>query len=191
MTNVGRGCLLTVTDAELRAAPLPRTVPESVHCGAVGTGATGLELELPQPSAVNARAVVTTAVRIWASLCQLSEPGLSGFKAVVTSRGLLNGQEQTVSPLECLDQGWFENSMITILHRNQILHSSCSVARGSRRRIRGQPLIFKRDFTRSEEALSAAGALWSPLRQNVESVTSRRWWGSPSRSSSRHATDGS
>jgi hypothetical protein len=30
-----------------------------------------------------------------------------------------------------------------------------------------------------------------PLRQNVESVTSRRWWGSPSRSSSRHATDGS
>jgi hypothetical protein len=30
-----------------------------------------------------------------------------------------------------------------------------------------------------------------PLRQNVESVTSRRWWGSPSRSSSPHATDGS
>jgi hypothetical protein len=28
-------------------------------------------------------------------------------------------------------------------------------------------------------------------RQNVERVTSRRWWGSPSRSSSRHATDGS
>src|SRR5215813_8187507 len=43
----------------------------------------------------------------------------------------------------------------------------------------------------TEEALSAAGALWSPRRQNVESVTSRRWWGSPSRSSSRHATDGS
>jgi|SRR5580704_17762228 hypothetical protein len=34
-------------------------------------------------------------------------------------------------------------------------------------------------------------ALWSPLRQNVDSVTSRRWWGSPSRSSSHHATDGS
>jgi hypothetical protein len=43
----------------------------------------------------------------------------------------------------------------------------------------------------TEEALSAAGALWSRLRQNVESVTSRRWWGSPSRSSSRRATDGS
>src|SRR4249920_284808 len=43
----------------------------------------------------------------------------------------------------------------------------------------------------TEEALSAAGALSSPLRQNVESVTSWRWWGSPSRSSSRHATDGS
>ena len=28
-------------------------------------------------------------------------------------------------------------------------------------------------------------------QQPVESVTSRRWWGSPSRSSSRHATDGS
>ena len=43
----------------------------------------------------------------------------------------------------------------------------------------------------TEEALSVGGALWSPLRQNVESVTSRRWWGSPSRSSSRRATDGS
>ena len=66
MTNVGRGCLLIVTDAVPRPAPFPRTVPESVHRGAAGEGAIGLDVELPQPSAVNARAPMMMTVRMGA-----------------------------------------------------------------------------------------------------------------------------
>ena len=71
--------------------------------------------------------------------------------------------------------------------RHRKLTSTPSVALASA--ARKHPTL--RGARLTQEAVSAAGALWSALRQNVESVTSRRWWGSPSRSSSRHATDGS
>ena len=56
-------------------------------------------------------------------------------------------------------------------------------------RVRSFPATF-----RYENALAVADGdyLWlDSYQQPVESVTSRRWWGSPSHSSSRHATAGS
>src|SRR5690349_13500465 len=61
---LGKGSFLIVTDAAVRATPFPRTVPESIHSGAVGIGAVGFDVELPQPSAPNERAAMTMAVRI-------------------------------------------------------------------------------------------------------------------------------
>jgi hypothetical protein len=61
-------------------------------------------------------------------------------------------------------------------------------------------LAIRRAFRVGRDRLTGRSSpprvlVWSPrlfrLRHNVDCVTSRRWWGSPSRSSSRHAMGGS
>jgi hypothetical protein len=97
-----------------------------------------------------------------------------------------------VSPCRRNDPGCRPKAVAPVLRRTRTVPFQIRDLRHVRGLISRGVFVYRR-CSWNCRAISriAAGALWSPLRRKVESVTSRRWWGSPSRSSSRHATDGS